>query len=61
MGWLLLVELLQLLDAAKGDQVNDRVIHAHHECRRNHKLTVLVIDLVHCFSNRMRFGGELLP
>ena len=50
--WLLLVELLQFLDAAKGDPVNDRVIHIHHECRHDDKFAVLVIDLVYCFHNR---------
>jgi hypothetical protein len=52
-GRLLLIELLKFLDAAKGDQVNDRLIHPHHECWRNDKFTVFVIDLVRCLSHRM--------
>jgi hypothetical protein len=28
--WLLLIELLQFLHAAKGNLVKDRLIHAHH-------------------------------
>jgi hypothetical protein len=58
--WLLLIELLQFLDPAKGDPVNDRVIHAHHQRRRNDEFTVLVIDLVHRFRNCVGFGGEQL-
>ena len=38
--WLLLVELLQFLDTAKGDPINDGVIHAHYERRRDDKFTV---------------------
>jgi hypothetical protein len=41
----LLIELFQFLDAAKGNPVNNRLIHAHHECWRNDKFTVFVIDL----------------
>jgi hypothetical protein len=40
----------------KGNPVNDRLIHAHHQRRRNNKLAVLVIDLVHCLGNRMGTG-----
>jgi hypothetical protein len=29
-----LIKFLQFLDPAKGNPVNNRVIHAHHECRR---------------------------
>lgn len=43
-GDLLLIELFQLLDPAKGNPVNDRVIHAHHECWRNDKLTVFIMN-----------------
>src|SRR5918999_5242048 len=57
---LLLIEFLQLLDPAKGDPVNDCLIHSHHECRCNDKLAVLIIDLIHCLSNRMRPGAKHL-
>jgi hypothetical protein len=39
--WLLLrksdflIQLLKLLHTAKGNPIYDRLIHAHHECRRN--------------------------
>ena len=54
----LLIQFLQFLDPAKGDAVNDGVTHAHHQRWRNHKLAVLVIDLVHCFSDGMRPGAK---
>jgi hypothetical protein len=57
---LLLIQLFQLLDASKGNPINDRVIHAHHECRCSHKLTILVIDPVRCLSHRMGFGSKQL-
>jgi hypothetical protein len=44
--------------ASKGNPVNDRVIHAHHQGRRDDKFPVLVIDLVHRFGNRMGTLGK---
>jgi hypothetical protein len=64
--WLLLrksdflIQFLQFLHAAKGNPVNDRLIHAHHQSRRNHKLAVFVIDPVHYLSHGMGFGGKHL-
>jgi hypothetical protein len=58
--WLPLIELLQLLHAAKGNPVNDRLIHPHHECRRDDKFVVFVIDLVHYRSYRMGAGAKQL-
>jgi hypothetical protein len=45
-------------DFKKGDPVKDYLIHPHHECRRNDKFAILVIDLVHCLSHRMGFRSK---
>jgi hypothetical protein len=64
--WLLLkksdflIEFLQLLDTAKGNPVNNRLIHPHHQSWRDHKLTVFIINLVHCLRYRMGVLGKHL-
>ena len=56
----MLIKLLQFLHAAKGNPVNDRVIHPHHERRRNDEFPLFVINLIHRFSYGMRFGAKHL-
>jgi hypothetical protein len=58
-GNLLLIEFFQFLHPAKGDPINDRVIHAHHQSWCNDKFTIFVIDLVHRFGNRVGALGKL--
>ena len=50
----------QFLDTAKGDPINDRVIHPHHQSRRDDEFAVFIIDPVHRLGNRMGFGAEHL-
>jgi hypothetical protein len=58
--WSLLIELLNLLDAAKGNPIKDSLIHPHQQSRGNHEFTIFVIDLVHCLSHRMGTGAKHL-
>jgi hypothetical protein len=54
------IYFLKLFDAAKRDAIENNIIHSHHQCGRNHKLTPAVIDLVRRLRDRMSRGGEQL-
>jgi len=56
----LLIQLPQLLHAAKGYPVKNNVIHPHHQRRRHHKLAPAVIDPIHRLRHRMGGRGGIL-
>jgi hypothetical protein len=45
-----------LFDPAKGDPVNNRLIHPHHQGRCDDEFAVFVIDPVHFLRNCMRWA-----